>query len=131
MKNQLLVLFLFSIITLSAQSPLPIKKVTVFKNATAMVVREGNMPVKDGNVTLPIPEQTLFGAFFIGASKDNAVKSMVFKNDTLKGRTPSMSVWQFLAGNPNKPVTISYTPTQGVDKTVSGRVLDYNIYSGI
>jgi hypothetical protein len=115
----------------SAQNTLPIKKVTVFKNATAMVVREGSMPVMDGNVTLPIPDRTLFGAFFIGASKDNSVKNMVFKNDTIKKKAQSTSVWQFLAGNLNKPVTISYNPTQGIDKTVSGRAVDYNLYSGI
>ncbi|MES2620481.1 MAG: hypothetical protein V4615_06485 [Bacteroidota bacterium] len=126
-----LLLMLGALSTLSAQTSLPIKKVTVFKNATAMLVKEGNAAVKDGSVGLAIPEQTLFGAFFIGSGKDNAVKNVVFKNDTLKRKSPSTSVWQFLAGNVNKAVTIAYTPTQGIDKTVSGKVLSYDLYSGI
>lgn len=96
-----------------------------------MVVKEGVASVKDGVVKLPIPEQALFGTYFIGASKDNAVKNLVFKNDTIKKKDRSHSVWQFLAGNMNKAVTISYSPTQGIDKTVSGKVSDYDLYSGI
>ena len=131
MKN-ILALFLLPVTLFSnAQNSLPTKKITVFKNATAMVVKEGSAPVKDGSVTLPIPDQTLFGTYFIGSGKDNAVKSIVFKTDTVKKLARSSSVWQYLSGNKNKQVTISYTPTQGIDKTVSGKVLDYNLYSGI
>lgn len=96
-----------------------------------MVVKEGNVPVTNGSVKLPIPNQTLFGTYFIGSGKDNAIKSMVFRNDTLKKRAEASSVWQYMAGNQNKQVTISYTPTQGVDKTVSGKVVNYDANSGI
>ncbi len=131
MKKLIIVLFASASLFAVAQNSLPIKKVTVFKNATAMLVKEGTVAVKDGNVTLPIPEQTLFGTFFIGTGKDNSVKNMVFKNDTLKRKAPSSSVWQYIAGNMNKPVTLSYTPTQGIDKTVSGKVTAYDLYSGM
>ncbi|MFN8323132.1 MAG: hypothetical protein U0T74_10785 [Chitinophagales bacterium] len=123
--------FLLSANIVMAQNSLPVKKVTIFKNSTAMVVKEGNASVKDGIVKLPIPEQALFGTYFIGASKDNAVKNIVFRNDTIKKKDRSRSVWQFLAGNINKAVTISFAPTQGIDKTVSGKVSEYDLYSGI
>ena len=116
---------------LNAQTTLPTKKVTVFKNATAMLVKEGTASLKDGNVSLPIPQQTLFGTFFIGASKDNSVKNIVFKTDTLKKKARCNSVWSYLAGNMNKQVTLHYTPTTGIDKSVSGTVLDYDLYTGI
>jgi hypothetical protein len=131
MKNQILVLLVLSWMSSAAQNTLPVKKVTIFKNATAMLLKEGNVVTKDGNAILPIPEKTLFGTFFIGAAKDNGIKNMVFKNDTLKRKAASNSIWQFLSGNINKAVTISYTPTQGIDKTVSGKVADYDLYSGI
>jgi hypothetical protein len=121
----------FMFLNIHAQTSLPIKKVTLFKNATALVVKEGNAVLKNGSVSLPIPSQARFGAYFIGSAKDNSVKSIVFKNDTLKKQDVSCSVWQYLAGNMNKQVTISYTPTQGVDKTLSGKVVDYDLYSGI
>ncbi len=131
MNKQLAILFVFATLFANAQNSLPIKKVTVFKNATAMLVKEGSARVKDGNVILPIPPQTLFGTYFIGSGKDNSVKNLVFKNDTLRRKAESHSVWQFLAGNAGKPVTISYTPTTGIDKTVSGKVVSYDLYNGI
>ncbi len=131
MKNLLVLILLAAVLSATAQTVLPVKKVTVFKNSTAMVVKEGNVPVTNGSVKLPIPNQTLFGTYFIGSGKDNAIKSMVFKNDTLKKRAEASSVWQYMAGNLNKAVTISYTPTQGIDKTVSGKVVSYDAYSGI
>ncbi len=130
MKNYFALLFASSTLLLNAQTTLPTKKVTVFKNATAMLVKEGTAPLKNGSVSLPIPQQTLFGTFFIGASKDNSVKNIVFKSDTLKKKTNSSSVWQYLAGNLNKQVTLHYTPTTGIDKSVSGTVLDYDLYTG-
>jgi hypothetical protein len=96
-----------------------------------MVVKEGNATVKDGTVKLPIPGQTQFGTYFIGAGKDNAIKNIVFRNDTIKSKAVAKEVWQYLAGNPNKQVTLAYTPTQGIDKTVTGKVIAYDLYSGI
>ncbi len=96
-----------------------------------MVVKEGNATVKDGTVKLPIPGQTQFGTYFIGAGKDNTIKNIVFRNDTLKSKAVAKEVWQYLAGNPNKQVTLAYTPTQGIDKTVTGKVTSYDLYSGI
>jgi hypothetical protein len=115
----------------SAQVNLPIKKLTIFKNGTAMMVKEGNATTTGGQVILPIPEQTLFGTYFIGTSKENAVKNIVFRNDTLKKKDTSRSIWQYLAGNVNKSATINYTPTQGIDKTVTGKIANYDLYSGI
>lgn len=116
---------------LTAQTSLPIKRITIFKNATAMVVQEGTVPATNGTTVLPIPDQTLFGAYFLGSTKDNSIKNIVFRNDTLKRKATCQSVWQYMAGNLNKPVTIYYTPTQGVDKSATGKITDYNIYTGM
>lgn len=96
-----------------------------------MVVKEGEVPMINGKVKLPIPEHTLFGTYFIGSNKDNAVKSIVFKNDTLQKKAPCAAVWQYLAGNLNKPLTLSYSPTQGIDKTLTGKASAYDLYSGM
>lgn len=131
MKNFLLLPALLLAHLLPAQNSLPVKKVTLFKNSTALMVKEGSLALKNGSAVMPIPAQARFGTYFIGSAKDNAVKNIVFRNDTLKKQDISRSVWQHLAGNMNKPVVISYTPTQGVDKTLSGKVVDYDLYSGI
>lgn len=131
MKKPIALALLATTLVANAQTILPVKKVTIFKNSTAMVVKEGNASVKDGTVKLPIPGQTQFGTYFIGAGKDNAIKNIVFRNDTIKSKAVAKEVWQYLAGNPNKQVTLAYTPTQGIDKTVTGKVTAYDLYSGI
>jgi hypothetical protein len=131
MKRILILLFAGLVLSASAQNSLPIKKITLFKNATGMIVKEGILPVKDGGVAMPIPEQVLFGTFFMGSQKDNSIKNVVFRDDTLKKQDRSRAVWQFLAGNINKPVVINYTPTQGIDKSVSGKVVSYDLYNGL
>ena len=80
---------------------------------------------------MPIPDQILFGTFFMGRQKDNSIKNVVFRNDTLKRQDQARAVWQFIAGNLNKPVTIYYVPSQGVDKSVSGKVVSYDLYTGL
>lgn len=131
MKKIFVAPLLLGVVSLYAQSPLNTKKITIFKNATALVVKEGNAPVKNGNATLPIPDKALFGTYFIGSAKDNAVKSIVFRDDTLKKQLPSKTVQQYLAGNINKYVTISYTPTEGIDKSATGKIIGYDQHNGI
>ena len=131
MKRILILLLALIALSAPAQNSLPIKKITLFKNATGMIVKEGALPIKDGGVAMPIPDQALFGTFFMGSPKDNAIKNVVFRNDTLKKRDEARAVWQFIAGNVNKPVTLYYTPTQGIDKSISGKVLSYDFYNGL
>lgn len=131
MKRLFVAPLILGAMALYAQSPLNTKKVTVFKNATALIVKEGTAPVKNGNAVLPIPGEALFGTYFVGSAKDNAVKNIVFRNDTVKKQEESKTVQQYLAGNLNKTVTISYSPTQGIDKTVTGKVVHYDLKAGI
>jgi hypothetical protein len=109
-----------------AQNALPTKKVTVFKNGTAMFVKEGNVPVRSGNALLPIPAQTLFGTYWLGAGKDNSIKNITFKNDTIKKQVKAHDIWQILSANVGKAVTVSYSPTQGIDKTLSGTIVSFD-----
>lgn len=131
MNKVLSILVYITTLPLLAQNSLPAKKVTIFKNSTALMLREGTASAKNNQITLPIPSQTIFGSYFIGASKDNSIKSILFKNDTLKKPEQCASIWQYLAGNINKPVALSYIPTQGIEKTVSGKVTDYDLHSGM
>ncbi|MDW8418176.1 MAG: hypothetical protein RML37_02085, partial [Chitinophagales bacterium] len=127
MRN-IITAILFLIITLQAmaQETLPTRKVSIFKNGIALLIREGTAPLKNQQVKLPIPKQTIFGSYFIGISKDNTVKQIVFRNDTIKKKADCTSVQHYLAGNINKPVTIFYTPEEGIDKSASGKVTGYD-----
>jgi hypothetical protein len=131
MKKSSTIFFIAATIGAFAQNSLPVKKVTIFKNSTAMVVKEGTSPLSNGQIVLPIPDKALAGTYFLGAAKDNSVKSIAFKNDTIKKKTLCASVWQYIAGNVGKPATISYNPSANIDKTLSGTILDYNLNTGI
>ena len=131
MKHILIAAAVLFVLPVHSQTILPVKKVTIFKNATAMVISEGAVATKNGSAVLPIPDQALAGTYFIGASKDNAVKNIVFKNDTLKKRTECNAVWQYLAGNVGKQATINYSPTANQDKALTGTIADFNLYTGM
>jgi hypothetical protein len=124
-------ILLFSIIMTTepsdAQQPLPVKRISIFKNGTALVTREGKAPVKEGNVLLPIPREILFGSYWIGAAKDNSVKSLVFKNDTIQKKKPSKQLWHFLAGNVGK--TVSITLSQKPEKPITGKIVSFDAES--
>lgn len=113
------------------QNSLPVRKVTIFKNSTALLVKEGTLPIRAGVVSMPVPDKVLLGSYFIGTSKENSVKNIVFKNDTLRKTGRSQAIWQYLAGNLNKPVVVSYSPEEGIDKTLSGKVVSYDLYTGM
>lgn len=114
-----------------AQNGLPVKKVSIFKNGTAMIVKEGTVAVKSGKASIPVPSHAIYGTYFLGTTKDNPIKNIAIKNDTLKKPTKATAIWQLIAGNIGKKVTISYSPMQKVDKSLSGKILDYNQQSGL
>ena len=106
-----------------AQNTLPVKKISIFKNNTAMVVKEGPAAVTAGKVYIPIPGHTIYGTFFVETPKDNPIKSMAIVNDTLKKKEKALAVWQMIAGNIGKAATISFAPGQKADKSISGHII--------
>ena len=65
-----------SISLLSFGQSLPIKKISIFKNGTAMIVKEGNARVTNGTASLPIPSHAVYGTYFLGTAKDNPIKNI-------------------------------------------------------
>ncbi|MCW3127050.1 MAG: hypothetical protein JWO03_2708 [Bacteroidetes bacterium] len=131
--KQLLVIFLTLMISLAslAQSGLPVKKISIFKNGTAMIVKEGATPVTGGKASIPVPSHTIYGTYFLGTGKDNPIKNMTVKNDTIKKQEKAQAIWQLIAGNVGKKVTISFSPAQKLDKSVTGKILGYNQQTGL
>jgi hypothetical protein len=111
--------------TVSAQSALTTKKLTIYKNGTALVSKEGTLNLKNGSALLPIPAQALYGTYWLGSGKDNPVKHLQFRNDTLKTNKRCATVAQFLAGNVGKQATIYYKISEHNDKVLSGIVAEY------
>ena len=131
MKVPYVLIMLLLANTCFAQNSLPVKKISIFKNNTAMVVKEGTAPMHSGRATIPVPGHTIYGTFFLGTPKENPIKNMSVVNDTLKKQQKALAVWQLIAGNIGKAATISFTPAQKVDKFISGRILSYSLQTGL
>jgi hypothetical protein len=116
-------LFILTTFMMEAQQPLPLKRITIFKNGTALVTREGKATLKNGAARLPIPAEVLFGGYWIGATKDNTIKSLTFQNDKLVKDEEVKELWQHLAGNVGKQVTLSLN--QKEDKNISGKIISF------
>lgn len=123
-------LFAIACTSAIAQS-LPVKKISIFKNGTAMIVHEGSTPITGGKATLPVPSRAIYGSYFLGTGKDNTVKNIAIKNDTLKKQEKATAIWQLIAGNVGKKVALNFSPAGKIDHLVSGKILSYNQQSGL
>lgn len=126
--------FLLTFITathLCSQNSLPLRKLSIFKNNTAMLVREGLAPVVEGKVSVPVPSHAIYGTLFLGTTKENQIKEFNIVNDTIKKKENALAVWQLIAGNVGKTATISFSPAQRADHTISGKITSYNLQSGL
>jgi hypothetical protein len=119
-------IILTSITMMDAQKPLPIKKLSIFKNGTALFVKEGTKNINNQELKLPIPEKALNGTYWLGANKDNTIKSILFKNDSIKVKKEAKDMYDLLLANKGKSITIHTSPSNGLDKTYMGNILDVN-----
>ena len=114
-----------------AQSNLPMKKISLFKNSTCLVSKEGQLKVKDGSITLPIPSSALYGTFWIGSAKENSLKSIVFKTDTLKTQTTAKYIDQIIRANVGSDAVLVLKTGEKNEKNISGKILSYIPESGL
>lgn len=121
----------FAAVNLFAQEALNAKKLTVYNNGTALIINEGNAKIKNGNVMLPLPMQAIYGTYWVGGSKDNPIKQITFKNDTLKVAKHSENIANFLNGNKEKKATIYFLLGTETDKSLSGTIEDFYQPSGM
>jgi hypothetical protein len=126
---KLIIILLVSSFTAQAQQPLPLKKITIFKNGTCLLTREGKTIVTDGVARLPIPQEVLLGGYWIGSLNGNSIQSLAFKNDKLERRETAKEFWQLISGNIGKSVTISWTHKN--NETLTGKILAFEKQHGL
>jgi hypothetical protein len=119
-----------SICPMLAQQKLEVKKISIFKNGSAMMTKEGSTSVQQKHFTLPIPEQTIFGTYWLSSAKENPIKNLQFKNDTIKIKKPATSFADLLESCKGVEVEIHYAPSANLDKMASGTILDFNREEG-
>jgi len=102
----------------SENATLRIERVALFKNGLGFVTSSAALP--DGATTvrlgqLPVP---VFGTFWVGYSKEVALRSLVTTLEELEERVPSQSLMDLLQANAGSKATIRTGP--GEEDVVTG-----------
>lgn len=98
----------FISITYSAQTQqkLPATKLSVYKNGTAMITKEGTVPVVNDTVKLPIPD-AIAGTYWLTTPKENLIKSVSFKDNTVKVKKEYARLKDLVNNNIGKRIKFS------------------------
>lgn len=121
MKKSLIPVFLMAFaVSAVCQNSLPLKKVSIFKNTTSMIVKEGTLQNNNGQFVLPIPGQVLFGTYWLGSNKENNLKSITFKTDTLKKISEAKNISQLIVSNIGKQVSVINYKSEKISGKITG-----------
>ncbi len=133
MKTTLLVFISVFILNYSgvSQNKLPMKKISLFKNSTCLVSKEGQLKAKDGKFILPVPSTALYGTYWLGSAKENMLKSVIFKSDTIKNESKAKYIDQLIRANIGKEATLIVQNSEKNEKNISGKILSFIPESGL
>jgi hypothetical protein len=129
--KQLICLLLLVVVTgnVSAQKKVqslqPIR-LTVFKDGTFFVKKEGAVSVSDQVFYIPAPKRVLMGTYWLGVDKEAGVQSVIIKTDTFRKVQQALSVPDFLQANIGKDITLYRHIETGTTPKVYGRLVHYD-----
>jgi hypothetical protein len=92
------------------QAQLKTTKLSIFKNGTYFLKKEGTLQVLKGEFVFTPPMQALNGTFWAAVDKSARLRSISVREDTLKVQTPVLTMQQLLYVSKNKTVTIRRKP---------------------
>lgn len=88
----------------TAQTNLPLKSVSIFKNGTCMFTKEGTLPLKDGVLRLPVPN-AINSTYWINTPGEKLIKSISYKDEKIKVQRDVSSLHQLLELNIGKTIS--------------------------
>jgi len=113
-----------------AQSALPVKQLTIFKNQTAFIVKEGNVSAANGRFQLPVPGSVLYGTYWLSIGKENGIRRIEFRYDTVKVQRQATELRQLLQANAGKEVSL-FMRSADSEKKWSGKLEALSEKSGM
>ena len=113
-----------------AQTSLPVKQLTIFKNQTAFVVKEGVVSASNGKFLLPVPGSVLYGTYWLSGGKETGIRRIEFRYDTIKVQRQATELRHLLQANAGKEVSL-YTRSGDTEKKWSGKLEAFDEKSGI
>lgn len=109
---------------------IPVKKATIYSNGLSHITRTGKIKVNNNEVAIQAPSSVVYGTFYVVSSPENPIKMVRVFKDTIKVKTKANTVAEFIQANVNRPVTLSFSPVKMVDKSITGRVKEFDPSTG-
>jgi hypothetical protein len=108
-------------------SPLKTTHISIFKNGTYFITKEGEARPDKGLFVVTPPSDALNGTYWLSAGKDNKIKSISVKPDVTRINRPVQSIAEFIQSSTGKNITIVLPPvaTNGTAREIKGTVLSY------
>jgi len=132
MKKIILTLLLFNVIhnEIKAQQKLQqltTSHISIFKNGTFFITKEGEIRPENGMFALEPPTTALNGTFWLAAGKENKITSISVKPDTVKVTRQIENIAEFITSNIGKNITIILPPlgTGNTTREIKGNVINY------
>lgn len=130
MKKMIFLLMMLPLIA-TAQSNLSPTHVNVFKNGTYFIVKEGQLPLKNGMGMMEIPAAPLQSTFWLTPGANLKITRVVFETDTIHRTKPPKNYNDFLMANKGKKIRILYQATDKDMREVAGTLQDMIASSGL
>lgn len=93
-------------VLVQSQTILPVKTLSVYKNGTAMITKEGTVPVVNDTVKLSIPD-AITGTYWLTTPKENLIKSVSYKDNTIKVKKEYARLKDLVNNNIGKRIKFS------------------------
>lgn len=108
-------------------TPLKTTHISIFKNGTYFITKEGEARPNDGLFSVSPPDNALNGTFWLSAGKDNKIRSISVKPDVIKINRSIESIAEFIQSSTGKNITIVLPPiaTSGAAREIKGTVISY------
>jgi hypothetical protein len=101
-------------------------RLSVFKNGTCFVKREGPVTVSGQTFYIQAPQNVLLGTYWLGVGKEASVHSIVVKSDTFRIQHPATSLGDYLRANIGKEVVLYRHTESGNTAKIAGKVISYD-----
>lgn len=124
MKKIILLLCLFPLFVMS-QTTLPVKKITIYKNSTGMVMKQGLVKKSNGKFVITAPLKALLGTYWIATGKDFPIRNVFFNQDTVKVSVTAENTPQILKNSIGRDVSFTITYGEKSEKIVAGKLINY------
>lgn len=138
--SSLFFFFCVCVAVLPSQTALPTKSLSIFKNGSCMIMKQGTLPLTNNQVRLPVPS-AITSTYWLSTPGERLIKSISYKTENIKSPQPVSDMMELLELNIGKNISFELMKYGGVKKfedesaaektiasttTVSGKLLGVN-----